>query len=127
MQTSQTNVPEEGEEFDPDLHTAGTTTSTSTPMEGIEVVDGKLTIGLYYGYKSQAFLEDSWIYLTAPADGFNYADAYATSIDAAAAPKVRAIELYDLNGRRLSVARKGLVIVKKVMSDGSVKTEKVVK
>ena len=127
VQTSQTNVPEEGEEFDPDLHTAGTTTSTSTPMEGIEVVDGKLTIGLYYGYKSQAFLEDSWIYLTAPADGFNYADAYATSIDAAAAPKVRAIELYDLNGRRLSVARKGLVIVKKVMSDGSVKTEKVVK
>jgi hypothetical protein len=35
--------------------------------------------------------------------------------------------MFDLNGRRISSARKGLVIVKKVMSDGTVKTQKVVK
>lgn len=126
--------PETGElteDFDPDLHTSGATTSTSTLIEGLEVIDGKLTIGYHYGNKSQAFLEDSWIYLVGASTTFpSYADAYQellTNIDAATPAKTRAIELYDMNGRRISTARKGIVIVKKLMSDGSVNTQKVVK
>ena len=41
--------------------------------------------------------------------------------------KVRSLAVYDLNGRRLVNAKKGINIVKKVMSDGTVKTTKVVK
>ena len=37
------------------------------------------------------------------------------------------IELYDINGRRVAKAQKGLVIMKQVMSDGSIRTIKVVK
>ena len=50
-----------------------------------------------------------------------------TNIDAAKSNKVRAIQLFDLNGRSINKAQKGIVIVKKVMSDGTIKTEKVVK
>ena len=39
---------------------------------------------------------------------------------------MRAIQLFDLNGRRLTKAQKGITIVRKLMSDGSVKTEKIV-
>ena len=118
------------EDFDPELHTVGYTTDQSNLLTDIEVLDGKLTVGYHYGKKSQAFLQDVSIFLTAPAEGFNYADAYQeflTGVDAAKTAKVRGIELYDLNGRRVNSARKGLVIVKKVMSDGTVQTTKVVK
>lgn len=118
------------EDFDPELHTAGFTNDASTLLTDLVVLDGKLTVGYHYGKKSQAFLQDVSIFLTAPAEGFNYADAYqkfVTGVDAAKTAKVRGIELYDLNGRRVNSARKGLVIVKKVMSDGTVQTTKVVK
>jgi len=130
VKTSETAVPEEGEDFDRDLHTAGTSTSSNEPIVDIVVTDGQLTIGYNYGGKSQAFLEDVSIIMTAPAEDFPYADAYQefiTGVDAAKTAKVRGIELYDLNGRRVNSARKGLVIVKKVMSDGTVQTSKVVK
>ena len=70
--------------------------------------------------------------MTAPASDFNYALAYEAvaagieTLEAAPAAKVRAIQLFDLNGRRLGKAQKGVTIVKKVMSDGSIKTEKVI-
>jgi len=130
VKTSETAVPEEGEDFDRDLHTAGFSTSGSEPIVDIVVTDGELTIGYNYGCKSQAFLQDVSVILTAPVEDFNYADAYQeflTGVDAAKTAKVRGIELYDLNGRRVNSARKGLVIVKKVMSDGTVQTSKVVK
>lgn len=118
------------EEFDPEIHTAGVTISTQDPIMDIEVVDGKLTIGYHYGKKSQAFLEDAWIYMTSPIAGHNYAEDYKNFTDfveTAKTAKVRAIEVYDLNGRRLVNAKKGINIVKKVMSDGTVKTQKIVK
>ena len=40
---------------------------------------------------------------------------------------VRAVELYDLNGRRLVTAGKGVMIVRKYMSDGTIRVEKVVR
>ena len=50
-----------------------------------------------------------------------------SGVDAAKAAKVRSTELFGLNGQRISAANKGVVIVKKTMSDGSVKVEKAIK
>ena len=67
--------------------------------------------------------------LTAPAAGFDYAKAAQDGIETLEATpnKVRTIELFDLNGRRISQARQGVVLMKKTMTDGTVSTEKVVK
>jgi hypothetical protein len=40
-------------------------------------LDGKLTVGFNFGPGSQAFLNDVEIWMTAPADGHNYAGDYA--------------------------------------------------
>jgi len=93
------------------------------------VTDGQLTIGVQYNDKAQyVFDKIVAINMTAPAAGVNYADLYATGIDATAATaQVKAIELFDLNGQRIPAAKKGVVIVKKIMSDGTVQTQKVIK
>lgn len=96
---------------------------------GIPVTDGKLTLGIHFAADGQFFFQHARLTLVAPADKFDYATAYntvVTSIDEAAAPKVRALQVYDLNGRRMIKANKGLQIVKKQMSDGSVRVEKVI-
>ena len=101
-------------------------------MPNIVVTDGYLNVGANFGPNSQ-FMFDKIvaINLTAPANDIDYSALYeevATGVEKAAnTAKVRAIELYDLNGQRIPVAKKGVVIVKKLMSDGTVKTEKVVK
>lgn len=101
-------------------------------IEDVEVVDGFLTLGVQAGSNSHVFFNEVKILLTGSADGFDYAKAYedyAAAIDVTEArpAKVRAIELYDLNGRRIHSARQGVAIVKKYMSDGTVRTEKVIK
>ncbi|MBR1547196.1 MAG: hypothetical protein IJ637_00515 [Prevotella sp.] len=98
--------------------------------EKVLVVDGKLLVGVSATAGSHTFFNEIKLELTAPAAGFEYGKAYeeiAAGIDAAAAPaKVRAIQLFDLNGRRITTAKQGVVIVKKLMNDGTVRTEKVV-
>ena len=136
VKTSSTPALEEGEEMDLDK-TAGYAlmTGKAIPEEGITdivVTDGVLTLGFAWGGQSQAFFEYVNVLLTGAAKGFDYAKAYEEiaagieTLDATPAAKVRAIQIFDLNGRRLSKAQKGITIVKKVMSDGSVKTEKVI-
>ena len=102
----------------------------SLSIEDVVVTDGILTLGVNAGDGSHTFLNEVRIYLTGSATGFDYAAAYEAAgiqtLDASAAAKVRAIQLFDVNGRRLSKAQKGITILKKVMSDGSIKTEKVV-
>ena len=101
-------------------------------LEGIVVTDGKLTIGVNADAASHLFVNQMSLWLTAPATGFDYASAYETeaagieTLEGTPAVKVRGIQLFDLNGRRLSKAQKGVTIVKKVMSDGSIQTEKVI-
>ena len=96
--------------------------------DGITIEDGQLTVGFYYGNTSQAFFEEiTSVKLVAPLAGHDYKNDKETSIETAAAPSVRSILVYDLNGRRVIKANKGLQIVKKQMSDGSVRVEKVVK
>lgn len=112
----------------------GTFTENNTIYsENVTITDGKVTIGAKNdGAKSWFAFNDIKVTLVAPAAGFDYANAYnqaLTGIDVteAAPATVKAVGLYDLNGRQLPAAKKGVVIVKKVMSDGSVKTEKIVK
>jgi hypothetical protein len=119
---------EEGD-LDPELHFAGYV-HCSGDIEDVEITDGQLTIGFSYGPGSQAFINEATITLTAPATGYDYADAYKQIVDGvetAKTAKVRSIAVFDLNGRRVVKANKGINIVKKVMSDGTVKTQKVVK
>ena len=101
-------------------------------LEGVQVVDGQLTIGVKWNNLAQMMFDRVQIFLAGGAAGFNYASAYEEVMvgidEAAKAAKVRALEVYDLNGRRLPAAgRKGIVIVKKYMSDGTVRTEKAIK
>lgn len=99
-------------------------------FDPVEVIDGKLTLGVNFGPNSQYEFDKVKVYLSAPAN-VDYSEKYGdfvTGIDGTEAQaKVRAIQLYDLNGNRITTARKGIVIVKKIMSDGSVRTEKVIK
>ena len=131
VKISSTPEVAEGETLDPEVNYAGYISAGDGSIEGIEVLDGKLTVGFNFGTGSQAFLNDVEIWMTAPIAGHDYSAAYKEVIDGidgtvAKPAKALRIELFDLNGRRVAKAQKGLTIVKKVMSDGSVKTEKVI-
>ncbi len=100
-------------------------------LNGVTVVDGVLTIGVKWNNLAQMMFDRVQVFLASPANGFDYASAYQEVIDGidttAANASVRAIELYDLNGRRILTAQKGVMIVKKFMSDGTIRVEKVIK
>ena len=107
----------------------GFVAKTDGEFFGIPVTDGKLTIGIHFAGDAQYFFQHARLTLKGAATGFDYAKAaqdIATGVDTAVAPTVRALQVYDLNGRRMIKANKGLQIVKKQMSDGSVRVEKVV-
>ena len=140
--TSATPAVEEGAEPVKDVNFAGTADlahygqyvmNHDNVFENVEITDGQLTLGVNFASdEGQYFFDKVKIYLTGKSASFNYALAYDAAaagietLDATPAAKVRAIQLFDLNGRRVAKAQKGLTIVKKVMSDGSVKTEKVI-
>ena len=135
VKKSDTPVVEEGAEINPDVNFAAYAQVNNSGwerlIEGVTVTDGVLTLGFKSGSTSQPFLNEVHILLTGAAN-VNYSDLYnevITNIGETVSSdnKVRAIELYDLNGRRITKAQKGLVIVKKVMSDGTIRTQKVVK
>ena len=139
VKTSETPAVEEGAELDKDINYAGyayinisNLNSSNEVISNIVVTDGVLTLGFSWGNQSQAFFEYVNVLLTAPAN-VDYAALYTEAaaagietLEGTSAAKVRAIQLFDINGRRVAKAQKGITIVKKVMSDGSVKTEKVI-
>ena len=146
VKTSETPAVEDGAEEDRAKNFAATVDVTyygqyqghhDQVMENIVVTDGIMTVGMNTPATSQwMFDQIKAVYLTAPATGFDYASAYAQvqqdiaegiDLNVAQPAKVRAIEIYNLDGRRINSARQGIVIVKKYMSDGTVKTEKVIK
>jgi len=139
VKLSNTPAPAEGEAEDPETNFAARADLAfwgqyvghhDNVMEDIEVLDGTLTLGVQFGPSAQYEFDQASIFLTAPAASFNYVMAYEsilTNVESAKTAKVRALELYDLNGRRVTKAQKGLTIVKKLMSDGTIKTQKVVK
>ena len=101
-------------------------------FENVTITDGQLTLGVNFASDGgQYFFDKVKIYLVGKAENYDYGKAYDEFVaginESIASDKVRAIELYDLNGRRVTKAQKGLVIMKQVMSDGSIRTLKVVK
>ena len=136
--TSDTPAVEEGAEEDRDVNFAATATceyagqyqmNRAHDMQ-VEVKDGKLTIGMQFASDSQYFYGDVKLKLVGALEGYDYAKAYEdilSGVDAAKTAKVRSTELFGLNGQRISAAKNGVVIVKKTMSDGTVKIEKAIK
>jgi len=144
--TSDTIPVEEGMEEDVELNFAGVAPASvigqafpfvdgtgSLEIENIVVTDGQLTLGVNAPDNSHTFFNEVRVLMTGAAS-VDYAALYTenaevieTGIETAAAPKVRAIELYDLNGRRITSARQGIVLMKKYMSNGTVETVKVVR
>jgi len=95
-------------------------------LTDVPVVDGQLEIGVAAGPNSHVFFNQVKVLMAGAVSDFDYGQAYTDGIAAAelSSLKVRAIELYDLNGRRLTSAPSGVFIVRKLMSDGTVQTEK---
>ena len=101
-------------------------------IPGVVVTDGMLTIGAMAADGSHTFFNQVKLYLAGAAEGFDYATAYKEIADGigenvAVPAQVLGIELYDLNGRRIMKAQQGIVILKKYMSDGTIRVEKVIK
>jgi hypothetical protein len=101
-------------------------------IENVVVLDGIVTIGANGGPSSHTFFNDVRLLIAAPVDGYDYGQAYQEVLNgieqnATKPAVVRAVELYDLNGRRILNATKGVMIVRKFMSDGTVRVEKVIK
>ena len=131
IRTSDCDPIEEGVAVDRDtdftLYVTASGELTDEDGEGITITDGQLGVGFYYNNESQAFFEEiTAVKMVAPADGYDYAAALTSIKNAPATAKVRAIQVYDLNGRRMIRAQKGLQIVKKQMSDGTVRVEKLI-
>ena len=88
--------------------------ANATRLDGIQVTDGNLTIGVNAGTGSHTFFNEVRLVLTGPAVGFDYAKAYD---DAAAgvetvkvSDKVNNGAIYNLSGQRVNSSFKGLVI-----------------
>ena len=136
--TTETPAVEDGLDEDRTLNFAGTADcpnigqsfpKANTLIENVEVVDGVLTIGANAAQGSHTFFNDVRLLIAAPAKDFNYENAYKEVVDGVetvSAATVRNIEVYDLNGRRMIAAPRGVSIVKKYMSDGTVRVQKVV-
>lgn len=134
---AKTSATEEGDSLTAEISrigqafpSAGPEKSGNSTIEEIEVVDGKLTFGVQAGQDSHVFFNEAKLYMTAPAASFDYTKGYnevVAGVETTKTAKVRAIQLFDLNGQRINSARKGIVIVKKQMSDGTIRTEKVIK
>jgi hypothetical protein len=132
--TTDTPWAEEGEEE----QFAGKTDATvigqafpflNTRIDNIVVSDGILTIGANGGSSSHTFFNDVQLLMTGSIAGFDYDQAYKDGIeDNVNVPaQVRNVEVFSLDGRRVSSARTGIMLVRKHMSDGTVRTEKVIR
>ena len=93
-------------------------------IPGIEVNDGVLTIGAHVANTDHPFINSFHLYMVNAKEGYDYAAGIADVNNAAT---VRRVEWFDLNGRRVNNAARGVVIQKQTMSDGTVRANKVVK
>jgi hypothetical protein len=139
--TSATPVAAEGEEEEfaamTEIGNIGQSFPFATPngngcltLSGIAVADGFLTIGANAGSSSHTFFNEVRVVMTGAAKNFDYGKAYEevlSGIDVTTTipQSVRAVEIYDLNGRRIAKAQKGVNILRKMMNDGTIVIEKV--
>ena len=140
--TSATPAVAEGEEEVKEVNFAGTADlanygqyvmNHNNDFENVAIVDGIVTLGVNYASDNGQYMFDKVrLTLTGAANGFDYGKAYdaiLAGIDETVAKpaNVRAMDIFDLNGRRVNASQKGIVIVRKLMSDGTIVTEKVIK
>ena len=110
----------------------GATDNNRIISQEFTITDGKATIGVKSSGQNTWFaFNEIHLSLVSAAAGIDYAKAledFVAGIETleGTPAKVRAIQLFDMNGRRVAKAQKGITIMKKVMSDGSIKTEKVI-
>lgn len=92
----------------------------------IEILDGKLTIGAHAGATdSHIFINKFGIKIVGRSANFDYANNdFWTGVESVKDNKVVSVAVYDINGRQKYNATKGMNIVKRVYSDGSVKVGK---
>lgn len=93
-------------------------------LENVTVTDGKLTIGLHVSNTNCVFFNCAHLILKAANEGFDYVAGINGVVEDA--PAVR-VEYFDLNGRRVNGAAKGLLIQKQTLSNGTIKATKVIR
>lgn len=92
--------------------------------ELLEILDGKLTIGAHAGATdSHIFINSFQIQLVGKSAAYDYAKGYTDDIKNVQS-KLSNVTVYDINGRQMVRATKGVNIVKRTYSDGSVKVDK---
>lgn len=97
-------------------------------IENIQVTDGQLAMGIHANATSHIFFNDVKVIMTAPVSGFDYNQAWAEGVEDVVAPVYPVHRsYYDLYGRCIDAEYRGVVIVRDVMSDGSIRTRKLIK
>lgn len=95
----------------------------SADAEPIEILDGKLTIGAHAGANSHIFMNNFAIYLVGGNKTADM-DEYLTGVETVKGNSIKNVTVYDINGRQMVRAAKGVNIVKRTYNDGSVKVGK---
>lgn len=90
----------------------------------IEILDGKLTIGAHAGGNSHIFMNNFAIYLVG-GNKTAQSEEFLTGLEKVNSNSLKNVVVYDINGRQVVRATKGVNIVKRTYSDGSVKVGKV--
>ncbi len=90
----------------------------------IEILDGKLTMGAHAGANSHIFINNFQIFLVGGSSTYDYNKGYTDGISTTS-NKLQSVAVFDMNGRQIVRAAKGVNIVKRTYSDGSVKVGKV--
>lgn len=94
--------------------------------EPIEILDGKLTIGAHAGASSCIFINNFQLFLVGASKTFDYAGAVVPAVDGVEGLNNRVVNVavYDMNGRQVVRANKGVNIIKRTYSDGTVTMSK---
>ena len=102
----------------------GNPTEEPVDDELLEILDGKLTIGAHAGANSHIFINNFQIFLVGKSANYDYAKGYADGINTVSKNTLKSVAVYDMNGRQMVRATKGVNLVKRTYSDGTVKVDK---
>jgi len=96
-------------------------------VKDVVVTDGQLGLRFTPGSDTRSFFDGVVLVLKGAAPGFDYATGIRGVVDSSDA-QVKKVEYFDLSGRQLGgLNTTGVTILKQTMTDGSVKTTKVLK
>lgn len=96
-------------------------------FKDVEIVDGKLTIGVKAAGDAHTFANNFQLFLKNKSAKFDYATSIKGVVDEKENATLKDVEYYDLNGRRVNGIVNGVTLIKKVYANGTVKVQKVLK